>query len=407
FLVIRLDMKYGKFKMRIFETMQYYKRSTAKYFLVTIFLCSSGWIYAQSVLTGADQMDSYLHRLHNKKVGLFVNHTSIVGQTHLSDSLLTLGINITTVFSPEHGIKGNKPDGEKIINEESEAYELISLYGQSKRPDTSRLSQLDILVVDIQDVGVRCYTYVSTLTYLMEGCALVGTPVLLLDRPNPNAYVDGPILEERFESFIGLHPVPLVHGLTLGEYASMINGEGWLDGGLHCKLDIIPVKNWDHSLPYSVPVPPSPNLPNDLSIALYPSLVLFEGTIASIGRGTSYPFQVIGHPDFTGGTFSFTPQPNEGSKYPPLENTQCFGIGLLNQEPKYQLNISFLIDFYNNLKLTSEPFFDSDRFILRAGTDQLQMQIESGLSEAEIRASWQQDLNEFLKLRQKYVLYEN
>ncbi|MEQ8471094.1 MAG: DUF1343 domain-containing protein [Marinoscillum sp.] len=379
----------------------------AKYFLLGIFLFSSTLMMGQNIMTGADQMDKYLNKLQGKKVGLFVNHTSIIGRTPLSDSLMALGINVTTVFSPEHGIKGNKADGEKITNEKSEVFELISLYGQSKRPDTSKLAALDILVVDIQDVGVRCYTYISTLTYLMEGCAVVGTPVLLLDRPNPNGYVDGPILDERFESFIGLHPVPLVHGLTLGEYARMINGEGWLDGEIKCQLEIIPVKNWDHSIPYSVPVAPSPNLPNDLSISLYPSLVLFEGTIASVGRGTSYPFQVIGHPDYTGGSFSFTPHPNEGSKYPPLEGLQCFGVGFLNQPPKYKLDISYLINFYHNLKLTAKPFFDTDQFILRAGTDQLQIQIESGFSEAEIRASWQKDLNEFLKLREKYVLYNN
>lgn len=406
FLVILLDMKYGKFKMCIFESMQYYKISTAKCFLISYFLLSVSLIHAQKILTGADQMDLYLSQLQNKKVGLFVNHTSLVGDTHLTDTLISRGVDVSVVFSPEHGFKGNKADGEKITGESSEKFELISLYGQSKRPDTAKVAALDILIVDIQDVGVRCYTYVSTMTYLMEACAQTGVPVMILDRPNPNGYVDGPMLDERFESFVGLHPVPLVHGLTLGEYAKMINGEGWLKDSLTCKLEVIPVTNWTHGTAYDIPVAPSPNLPNNLAISLYPSLVLFEGTVVSVGRGTDFPFQVIGHPDYAQGSFSFTPHPNEGSKYPPLEGEQCFGTGFLNQKPKQEFTLSYLLQYYNVLRNTSDSFF-IDSFLRLAGTDALQPQIEQGLSELEIRASWEKDLNQYRTMRKKYLLYKD
>lgn len=343
--------------------------------------------------------------LEGKRVGLFVNHTSLIGDTHLTDSLLALGVNIKRVFSPEHGFKGNKPDGEKIDDEQSDKFELASLYGKTRKPKDEQLTDLDVLIVDIQDVGVRFYTYASTMTYLMDACARLGVPVVLLDRPNPNgSYVDGPMLDERFESFVGLHPIPLVHGLTLGELAKMINGEGWLESGMKCDLQVVEVTNWNHEMPYSLPVPPSPNLPNDLSIALYPSLALFEGTVVSIGRGTDYPFQVIGHPAYDSTAYSFTPAPNGGSKYPPLEGEKCFGVNLSNSAPSYAFSLKYLLDFYQNLSKKDVEFFNA-YFPKLAGTDLLQQQIVSGMSESEIRATWQEDLRAYNKLRSKYLLY--
>ena len=370
----------------------------AIFLLITQLLCD-----AQELKTGADQLDILTPKLQGKSVGLLVNHTSVVGKTHLTDTLLSLGINIHKVFSPEHGFKGNKPDGEKITGETSESFQLISLYGDAKKPTVKQLENLDIMIIDMQDVGVRCYTYASTMTWMMETCAEVGIPVIVLDRPNPNgSYVDGPVLNEKYESIVGLHPIPLVHGLTLGELALMINGEGWLRDGLKADLEIISVTGWDHNMPYSLPIAPSPNLPNDLAVSLYPSLVLFEGTVASVGRGTDYPFQVIGHPDFKGGFFGFTPHPNAGSKYPPLDNKLCVGISFIGQEPKYELDISQLINFYRNTEV-DEFFLD---FIYKlSGTDKLKKQIIGKKSELEIRSSWEQDLAAYKLMREKYLLY--
>ena len=264
-----------------------------------------------------------------------------------------------------------------------------------------------MLVIDIQDVGVRFYTYASTMTYLMEACAQYKIPVVLLDRPNPNgSYVDGPVLKKEFKSFIGLHPIPLVHGLTLGELAMMINDEGWLGHGLYCRLTVVTVRNWDHATPYSLPVKPSPNLPNDLAIALYPSLGLFEGTIISVGRGTDYPFQVIGHPKLKKMDYSFKPEPNAGSKYPPQEGKICYGQSFVGDSIDYSFTLKYLLGFYQALEgKTEKPYFNS-YFPYLAGTDQLQQQIESGLTETEIRASWQEELDVYKELRKKYLLYD-
>ena len=384
--------------------MQYYKISKLKSVVLAIFLLITQLLCdAQELKTGADQLDILTPKLQGKSVGLLVNHTSVVGKTHLTDTLLSLGINIHKVFSPEHGFKGNKPDGEKITGETSESFQLISLYGDAKKPTVKQLENLDIMIIDMQDVGVRCYTYASTMTWMMETCAEVGIPVIVLDRPNPNgSYVDGPVLNEKYESIVGLHPIPLVHGLTLGELALMINGEGWLRDGLKADLEIISVTGWDHNMPYSLPIAPSPNLPNDLAVSLYPSLVLFEGTVASVGRGTDSPFQVIGHPDFKGGFFGFTPHPNAGSKYPPLDNKLCVGISFIGQEPKYELDISQLINFYRNTEV-DEFFLD---FIYKlSGTDKLKKQIIGKKSELEIRSSWEQDLAAYKLMREKYLLY--
>ncbi len=385
--------------------MQYYKISKLKTVLLTIFLLVVQLLCAaQDIKTGAEQLGLYLPQLQGKQIGLLVNHSSLIGSTHLTDTLLSLGVSIQKVFSPEHGFKGNQPDGEKIIGETSERFELISLYGNSKKPSIDQLNGLDVMIIDLQDVGVRCYTYASTMTWMMETCAEVGVPVIVLDRPNPNgSYIDGPILDETQESFVGLHPIPLVHGLTLGELALMINGEGWLRDGLQCTLEVIPNQNWDHSMPYSLPVPPSPNLPNDLAVALYPTLVLFEGTVASVGRGTAFPFQVLGHPNYQGASFGFTPHPNEGSKYPPLDNELCLGISFIGQTPKYALDISTLITFYRNTEV--DAFF-KDYIHQLAGTSELKKQITSKKSEKSIRASWEPDLLKYKEMRTKYLLYD-
>lgn len=373
-----------------------------------LFSCSTPKAQKKLISPGAYQVNEYGPLLKGKNVGFFVNHTSLINNTHLIDSLQSLNINILKVFTPEHGFKGNLSDGEEIENETHQSsFELISLYGSSKKPTDEQMKGVDILIIDIQDVGVRFYTYASTMTYLMESCAKNNIPVLILDRPNPNgSYIDGPVLKKEFSSFIGLHPIPLVHGLTLGELAFMINEEGWLGGHLKCELEIIKVKNWDHGTPYSLPVKPSPNLPNDLAIALYPSLALFEGTVFSIGRGTDIPFQVIGHPYYSDTAFSFVPVPNEGSKYPPLEGERCFGIDLLTDSVRYEFNLKYLIDFYNATKDTlSEQFFNS-YFEKLAGTDQLQKLIEMGVSENEIREGWKTNLESYKKMREKYLLYD-
>ncbi|MFH6983680.1 exo-beta-N-acetylmuramidase NamZ family protein [Marinoscillum luteum] len=382
-----------------------------KQFLIPIFLlfffsCETKSQENVQILPGASQLDQYLPQLKGKKIGLFANHTSLVGQTHLADTLLSLGIQISTAFSPEHGFLGNKPDGEKIEGEYTERFKLISLYGAHRKPTPEQVASLDLLVVDIQDVGARFYTYASTMTYLMEACAREKVPVLILDRPNPNgSYIDGPVLDTAFASFVGAHPIPIVHGLTLGELASMINGEGWLGHGLQCDLSVIPVANWDHSMPYTLPVRPSPNLPNELAVALYPSLALFEGTVVSVGRGTDFPFQIIGHPLYSDSSFSFTPTPNEGSKYPPLEGERCFGLDLTHQPINYGFTLKYLIQFYQDLKGKTENSFFNDYFLKLAGTGSLQEQIEAGWSEQKIKASWEKDLEAYRKLRKNYLLY--
>ena len=370
--------------------------------------CSAWQDQNSDILPGAYQINEYLPLIKGKKVGLLVNHSSMVGTTHLVDTLQSLEINVIKAFTPEHGFSGTKADGEIINNEETPYdFEVISLYGSSKEPSKEQLEGVDVMIFDIQDVGIRFYTYPSTMTYMMRACAKYKIPFIVLDRPNPHGgYVDGPVMLDEHKSFIGMHPVPLVHGLTIGEMAMMINDEGWLENGLYCDLTVVAVRNWTHATPYSLPVAPSPNLPNDLAIALYPSLGFFERTIASVGRGTENPFQVIGHPDYPDKSFSFTPTPNEGSKYPPLEGEKCFGVSLVGSEPKYEFNLSYLIDFYQKMKgQTDKPFFTKG-FERHAGNTLLQQQIEAGWTEDRIRASWQEELSAFHKIRNKYLLYE-
>ncbi|HWZ22486.1 MAG TPA: DUF1343 domain-containing protein, partial [Cytophagaceae bacterium] len=346
--------------------------------------------------------------LKNKNVALMVNPSSLVGKSHLVDTLIASGINIKKIFSPEHGFRGTADAGEKINNETDSKTGLpvISLYGDNKKPTEAQLKDIDVIVFDIQDVGVRFFTYISSMHYLMQACADYNKKIIILDRPNPNGYyIDGPVLEMSYKSFVGMHPIPIVHALTVGELAKMINGEKWLDSNKVCDLTVIPLKNYDHKMNYSLPVKPSPNLPNDLSIQLYPSLCLFEGTIISVGRGTENPFQIIGAPKKEYGKFEFTPKSTPGAKKPLYENQLCYGIDVRNHASKKGLQLSFLIEVYQKSP-EKDKFFNSF-FNKLAGNKTLQEQVKKGLTEEEIRKSWQADLTKYKSMRKKYLLYSD
>ena len=359
------------------------------------------------VRVGADQLDIFLPLLRNKNVALVVNHTSLVGNTHLADTLKSFGISIKKVFAPEHGFRGAAADGEKINDsfDQKTGLPIVSLYGANRKPTPEQLADVDIVIFDIQDVGTRFYTYISTMHYVMEACAEQDKKLIILDRPNPNgSYIDGPIRVPELKSFVGMHPIPIVHGLTVGELARMINGEGWLENGLTCDVEIISVKNWKHDDFYSLPVKPSPNLPNDQAVRLYPSLCLFEGTVISVGRGTQTPFLVIGNPEFTDMPFQFRPIPIPGmSNEPPHKGKVCHGLDLSNVAVDQRINLTYLLDFYN--KYSDKEKFFTGSFNRLAGTPELQKQIREGLNEGQIRATWQKGLEEFNTLRQKYLMY--
>lgn len=363
---------------------------------------------------GAMQMDEYLPILKGKKVAFLVNQTSMIGTTHLVDTLLKKGVTIEKIFAPEHGFRGKADAGEQVKDgrDAKTGIPLISLYGKNKKPTKEYLEGIDIVVFDIQDVGARFYTYISSMSYVMEACAENDIDFMVLDRPNPNGhYVDGPVLKEGYESFIGLHKIPVVHGMTVGEYAQMVNGEGWLKNGVKCNLEVIKNKNYDHQTFYELPIKPSPNLPNIRSIYLYPSLCFFEGTTASAGRGTTKQFQVYGHPDFKNGDFTFTPVSREGAKYPKFENQECNGFDLTSLpidefRKTGRINLRYLMHFYENFEDKSKFFLENKFFDKLAGSATLRWQIIKGRSEEEIRKSWQNDLNAFKKIREKYLLYE-
>ncbi|WP_027138683.1 exo-beta-N-acetylmuramidase NamZ family protein [Gaetbulibacter saemankumensis] len=367
----------------------------------------------ENIIVGANQTAAYMPLLKGKRIGIVANQTSVIFKndieyTHLVDSLQSLQINIKAVFAPEHGFRGTADAGEYVKDgiDSKTGIPIVSLYGNNKKPKPEQLQNLDLVIFDIQDVGARFYTYISTLHYVMEACAEQGIPVLILDRPNPNGhYVDGPILELENKSFVGMHPIPVVHGMTIGEYAQMINGEQWLENNAVSNITVIKMKNYHHNLPYSLPIKPSPNLPNDRAINLYPSLCFFEGTNVSAGRGTDSQFQIFGSPylDKTIFNFEFTPQSNAGAKYPKHENKMCFGKNLKEINSLNELNLNWLIEAYKNTE-KQEAFFNSF-FIKLAGTKELQNQIESGLSEAKIKSSWQEGLIKFKKTREKYLIY--
>lgn len=367
----------------------------------------------KDIILGANRMDLVIPLLNNKSVGIVGNQTSIIesqnkGYTHLVDSLLSQNINIKKVFAPEHGFRGTADAGEIVKDgiDIKTGLPVVSLYGDNKKPSPQALEGIDIMIFDIQDVGARFYTYISTLHYIMEASAENNIPLIILDRPNPNGdYIDGPILEPEHKSFVGMHPIPVVHGMTIAEYANMINGEKWLKNGIETDLKIVEMKNYDHSKPYSLPVKPSPNLPNDKSINLYPSLCFFEGTNVNAGRGTSKQFQIFGSPFLNRQIFeySYTPVSMEGAKYPKHENQLCYGSDLTDTSQLNRLNLDWLIKAYQNTSDKSE-FFNAF-FTKLAGTEKLQQQIEKGMTSEDIRNSWKEDLQEFEKTRSKYLIY--
>lgn len=365
-----------------------------------------------SLRLGAERMDVISRLLKEKRVGLVVNQTSILEnqQKHLLDALLEQGIEVKKVFAPEHGFRGTADAGAEIKDSRDvkTGVPIISLYGKNKKPTDEQLADLDVVVFDIQDVGARFYTYISTMHYVMEACAENKKELIVLDRPNPNDFVDGPVRQKGFESFVGIDPIPVLHGLTVGELAWMINSEGWLKSTPDsCRLHIVKMENWRHGDPYWLPVKPSPNLPNDQSIRLYPSLCFFEGTMISVGRGTYFPFQTLGAPDRKFGDFSFTPESLPGFDTKPMyQDKICYGVDLQEYPFKGGLDLGFLMDFYKKAGKEQAFFFTRPQwFDLLAGTKELRFQIVRGLSEEDIRASWQPALDTYKKIRKKYLLY--
>jgi uncharacterized protein YbbC (DUF1343 family) len=374
---------------------------------------SSVDIIAESLRLGAERTEEYLLLLEGKTVGIIANQTSTIGTTHLVDSLVALNVNIQSVFAPEHGFRGNASAGEKIKDgiDEKTGLPILSLYGSNYKPSAEKLKGLDVVIFDIQDVGARFYTYISTMSHMMEACAENGISMIVFDRPNPNGhYVDGPILKKEFSSFVGLHEVPIVHGMTVGEYAKMVNGEGWLKGGIQCDLTVIEMTNYNRNKAYELPIAPSPNLPNQKAIYLYPSLCFFEGTEVSEGRGTDKPFQQFGYPKMQDGNTSFTPKSIDGvAKYPKLENKKCNGFDLstLSEDSLRnlgQINLSWLIETYQNYPEKGK-FFKADFFDKLAGSSVLRKQIIAGKSADEIRETWETGLVEFNVIKQKYLAY--
>ena len=379
-----------------------------------LFLLSSLFIintlFAQKIVNGAEQMETLLPLLNNKRVALVVNQTSMTGNTHLLDTLLASNINIKKVFAPEHGFRGNADAGETVKNGKdiSTGIPIQSLYGKNKKPTPQQMQDIDVVVFDIQDVGARFYTYISTMHYVMEACAENHKELIITDRPNPCDYTDGPVRIKGLKSFVSMHPIPVLHGCTVGELAQMINGEGWLAGKRKCKLTVIPVKGWKHGDSYSLPVKPSPNLPNDQAIALYPSLCPFEGTVVSLGRGTDRPFEVYGHPDMRGREFSFTPRPTDGAKHPPLEGRVCRGVDLsgmpLGEARGVGFSLRYVIDAYRDLGL-GDRFF-TPMFEKLVGAGWVRGMIVAGASEEAIRARWVPDVERYREKRVQYLLYE-
>jgi uncharacterized protein YbbC (DUF1343 family) len=366
-----------------------------------------------AVRVGAERTEEYIPLTQNKKIGLVANHTSLVSGVHLLDTLRSRGVDVLRVYAPEHGFRGTWEAGANVKGyvDKKSRVEVTSIYGASKKPSSRQLSGVQLMIFDIQDVGARFYTYLSTLHYVMESCAENGIPLIVLDRPNPNGrYVDGPILEPKCRSFIGMHPIPIVHGMTLGELALMINGEAWLKNKVQCKLTVVACEGYNRAAEYRLPVRPSPNLPNMRSVYLYPSLCLFEGTAMSVGRGTDFPFQVFGHPSWRGKQFSFKPRSIKGvATNPPYEKKTCYGVDLREISVdsllgRRRIELEYLLEAYRYFA-GKETFF-TGFFSNLAGNNRLQKQVEQGMSAAQIRASWQPDLEKFRQQRKKYLLYE-
>ena len=361
----------------------------------------------QKIITGAEQIPKYIDILKGQNIGIIANKSSILSiNSHLIDTLISLGMNINKVFVPEHGFRGEADAGEKIFSQKDPktGLTILSLYGNQRKPTNEQLKGISTMVFDLQDVGVRFYTYISTLHYIMEACAEKNITLIVLDRPNPNGhFIDGPVLENDCKSFVGMHPVPIVYGMTIGEYAQMINGEGWLNNQIKCQLKVIKLKNYTHKTHYELPLRPSPNLPNSQAIALYPSLCLLEPTVISVGRGTEMQFQIFGHPNLPKSKFNFTPKSNFGAKYPKLDNKICYGVDLRKYNMTNKIELKWIIDSYRNFP---EPkSFFKEGFYRIAGTKKLKTQIEEGLSEKEIRRTWEEGLINFKRIRLKYLLY--
>lgn len=387
-----------------------------KYLFAIIFSISICSVFSQTiegeVKVGAEQIDRYLPNIQDKNIAIVANHTSLVGNRHLVDTLLSLKVNIKRIFCPEHGFRGNIEAGELISNhsDKKTGLPIISLYGGNKKPKAEYLQDVDAVVFDLQDVGVRFYTYISTMHYVMEACAENNIPLIILDRPNPNGfYVDGPVLDTAYSSFVGMHPVPLVHGMTVGEFAKMINGEGWLLSKVKCNLTVIPCIGYTHKSTYVLPVKPSPNLPNLLSVLLYPSLGFFEGTFVSVGRGTDFPFQVYGYPRYPAKSFKFKPVAKVGaSANPPFKGKVCYGVDLRAYTidsimARKSINLEWLISTYRSSP--DKAKFFNNFFRNLAGTPLLRKQIEDGLDAESIRKSWQPSIEKYKQIRKNYLLY--
>lgn len=386
---------------------------------ILFFLILSIYSFAQetainkALVVGANQTEKYIYKLNKKSIGIVANQTSVMfnedgSYTHLVDSLHKLKLNIKRVFAPEHGFRGDADAGEHVRNgfDNRTGLSIISLYGKNKKPSLNYLKDIDIMVFDIQDVGVRFYTYISTLHYIMEACAENKIPLIILDRPNPNGdYVDGPVLDLKYKSFVGMHPIPIVHGMTIGEYAKMINGESWLSGKLKCDLSVIKITNYSHSTLYEPPIPPSPNLPNYKSIRLYPSLCLFEGTSISVGRGTDNQFQIYGSPELNPMIYNyqFKPLPNRGAKNPKHQNKLCYGENLKNSKIKKGIQLNFILRAYENSKNKSQFF--NDFFFKLSGNQTLIDDIKIGFKEIDIKNKWSEAIKSYNKMRQPYLLY--
>lgn len=386
-----------------------------KYITLFIYWLAVLQVTAQ-VRNGADRLEELFPLLKNKRISLVVNQTSLVQNVHLLDTLYNKGVHITQIFAPEHGFRGDADAGEFIKNGKDYRTQvpIISLYGKNKKPQPAQLLQTDVVIFDIQDVGARFYTYISTMFYVMQACAENNKELIILDRPNPCDYVDGPVLDMKYKSFVGMLPIPVLHGCTIGELAQMINGEGWLSNNLQCPLKVITIEGWKHGQPYSLPVKPSPNLPNDQAIALYPSLCPFEGTSVSVGRGTDFPFQIIGSPTTKNLKFRFMPHSMKGSdKHPLHQDTYCYGLNLSSEKNILKgFSLQYVIQFYNyfqNLTRHAEKeFFTRPHwFDLLMGTNQVRLDILKNKTEEQIRSAWQKKLNQYKEIRKKYLLYED
>lgn len=377
-------------------------------FLFSMESCTATPQQTPPLQMGADQLDILIPLIKASRCALVVNHTSVINKKHLADTLQSLGVTIKKILAPEHGFRGSRPDGETIKDgmDTKTGIPIISIYGSNKKPSADQLQDVDVIIFDIQDVGTRFYTYISTMHYIMETCAEQNKKLIILDRPNPNGgYIDGPILEKEFQSFVGMHPIPIVHGLTVGELAKMINGEKWLENGVQCDVTIVPMKNWKHADVYNLPIKPSPNLPTDQSIKLYPSLCLFEGTVISVGRGTLTPFEKIGNPKLKDMPYAFTPIAIDTmSTNPPFKDKTCYGMDLSTVTVPEKIDLQYLLKMYQAYP-EKEKFF-IPYFSKLAGTKSLQEQIQKGFTEEQIRASWKPGLDVYKKMREKYLLYQ-